>query len=518
MKKIHESDKFQYESAFVRADLLLSRPISVEAIAIFLAGIVIRCKKRLAVLIASDDYLPISRDRSRLVDIFYTQCQKAIDRIPHHCLDFTVRFSYSGITAEWCELVPSIRSDEVIGHPQYSIVKFPQVMPLMIFEPLPPIGKTFKKVLFAGTFDHLHSGHKSILTQAVFLAEDTLYIAVTSEQLLANKKCRAAIDSFDLRIVNVDNFIRSLLPECKKDLEIVILETPDVIGPAGYLEFDALIVTPETIRGGEKVNEARINSDRPPVEIIVLGILDRMPTETKLSSTNVRTYLCDKLTGGESDLDRLHAAFISGICRQIMSEEEVKTIGTTWWSRLRDMYGLEPWRHYHTLRHVNELLEGAKAHYGSFDQIPVNVNLAIWFHDCVYDPRSTKNEEDSVKVFEDFAKCIKAFPNELVDEARIAILLSKDHVRALKDMSTPEWMRVFLELDLSILASDSTRYAEYKTQIRQEYFHLADEAFRSGRRRFLEGVSNFRFMNVSNKDVLNTAFAKNIEVEISELS
>jgi predicted metal-dependent HD superfamily phosphohydrolase len=148
----------------------------------------------------------------------------------------------------------------------------------------------------------------------------------------------------------------------------------------------------------------------------------------------------------------------------------------------------------------------------------VNVNLAIWFHDCVYDPRSTKNEEDSVKVFEDFAKCIKAFANELVEEARIAILLSKDHVRALKDMSTPEWMRVFLELDLSILASDSTRYAEYKTRIRQEYFHLADEAFRSGRRRFLEGVSNFRFMNVSNKDVLNTAFAKNIEVEISELS
>ncbi len=45
----------------------------------------------------------------------------------------------------------------------------------------------FGSVLFAGTFDHLHPGHKSVLTRALGAAKDSLHVGVTAGALLAKK-------------------------------------------------------------------------------------------------------------------------------------------------------------------------------------------------------------------------------------------------------------------------------------------------------------------------------------------
>lgn len=515
MKKFHESERFQYHSAFVRVDLLLAGGLSVESVAIFTAGCLALCQKRLGVVIAADDDTLTCLERSRLADIFYSQCQKAANRVSNENLDITVRFSASLIGDDWVEIVPSIRHQEVHPNRKVMVVKFPQVIPLMIFPALPPIVKSYRRVLFAGTFDHLHAGHKSILTQALFLTEDTLYVAVTSEELLLRKTCRAALEPFDLRVTHVDNFIRSIIPECKKDLEIVILQTPDSVGPAGYLDFDAIIVTPETVRGGHGVNEARVANGKSRVEVVILDILDHVSVESKLSSSNIRSALCDTLPGGESDLNELHLCFIEEVCKRIIDEDTVRTIGEAWWSKLRDMHSLEPWRKYHTLRHVLELIHAAKEH--SQTELPIETHLAIWFHDCVYDPRSPVNEEESVSVFEEFADKIN-LPMDIRQNVVRAIRYTKKHTQFISDECTPEWICVFLELDLGILASVPERYQEYKSQIRREFSHFDDERFREGRRQFLESISNFRFRYLRNKDALNLRFAKNVSSEISELN
>ncbi len=52
----------------------------------------------------------------------------------------------------------------------------------------------------------------------------------------------------------------------------------------------------------------------------------------------------------------------------------------------------EPHRHYHTQHHIAACLEALDAHRHCAER-PEEVELAIWFHDAVYDTRRTDNEE-----------------------------------------------------------------------------------------------------------------------------
>jgi predicted metal-dependent HD superfamily phosphohydrolase len=54
----------------------------------------------------------------------------------------------------------------------------------------------------------------------------------------------------------------------------------------------------------------------------------------------------------------------------------------------------QPHRHYHTLDHLAQVLSIVDAHAALADDAEA-VRLAAWFHDAVYDPRATDNEERS---------------------------------------------------------------------------------------------------------------------------
>src|SRR5690348_9985510 len=66
------------------------------------------------------------------------------------------------------------------------------------------------------------------------------------------------------------------------------------------------------------------------------------------------------------------------------------------WQQLKDHYS-EPHRAYHTLQHLRECFDW-------FDQIqsqipaPGEVAFALFYHDAVYDPRSSDNEERSAEL------------------------------------------------------------------------------------------------------------------------
>ena len=54
----------------------------------------------------------------------------------------------------------------------------------------------------------------------------------------------------------------------------------------------------------------------------------------------------------------------------------------------------EPHRHYHTAQHINECL----AHFDrarSLCEHAPEVELALWFHDAIYEPRAKDNEKKS---------------------------------------------------------------------------------------------------------------------------
>src|SRR5215213_26778 len=92
----------------------------------------------------------------------------------------------------------------------------------------------------------------------------------------------------------------------------------------------------------------------------------------------------------------------------------------TGWVRLMGRYGVspadaypvfgrlvaahtEPHRFYHTLEHLNDMFKVAgKLADAATD--PAAVQLAIWFHDAVYDPRATDNEDQSAALAAELLK------------------------------------------------------------------------------------------------------------------
>lgn len=149
-----------------------------------------------------------------------------------------------------------------------------------------------------------------------------------------------------------------------------------------------------------------------------------------------------------------------------------------WHSRLIFAYQ-EPQRIYHSLSHLCDSLR----HFDSLRAVchsPQHVETALWFHDAVYDPRSHTNEEDSARLFEEFAGKVNLV-GAAVAEIRNLILLTKNHTMNLKNTDA----EVMLDADLAILGQSPREYEAYASAIRTEYEWVQNEKFRNGRRKLL---------------------------------
>lgn len=104
------------------------------------------------------------------------------------------------------------------------------------------------------------------------------------------------------------------------------------------------------------------------------------------------------------------------------------------------------------------------------------VRLAAWFHDAVYLPDRSENEERSARLAE------RALAEAGVSDAKTAevarlVRLTVTHDPADDD---PDG-QVLCDADLAILASPPSAYAAYTTAVREEYHFVPSDAFREGR-------------------------------------
>ncbi|KAK1483474.1 cytidylyltransferase [Colletotrichum cuscutae] len=189
-------------------------------------------------------------------------------------------------------------------------------------------------VCLGGTFDHLHPGHKLLLTAAVLLlrvpVKDStshcrLIVGITGDQMLVNKKHAELVQSWDDRTKYTLDFLSSLLELNKsgwkkktspaetvsrqpgrveatfRDGAIVVecVEFQDVYGPTVTLEeMDVLVYSGETRSGGKAVNDKRTAQGWKPLETFEVEVLDASEqgegasqTEnfaSKISSTAIR--------------------------------------------------------------------------------------------------------------------------------------------------------------------------------------------------------------------------------------
>lgn len=63
-----------------------------------------------------------------------------------------------------------------------------------------------------GTFDHLHLGHRLLLTQACLITKDVLYVGVTADSILAQKAYAGFIEPYEVRKGSVERLLKRLAP------------------------------------------------------------------------------------------------------------------------------------------------------------------------------------------------------------------------------------------------------------------------------------------------------------------
>ena len=98
----------------------------------------------------------------------------------------------------------------------------------------------YEVTALGGTFDHIHDGHKILLTMAAFVTSKRLIVGVTDEELLVNKKFKEYLQNFDERCSNVQSFIDLIKPTLKTE----IVPIKDVCGPTGTVpEIECLVVS-----------------------------------------------------------------------------------------------------------------------------------------------------------------------------------------------------------------------------------------------------------------------------------
>ncbi|ENV47751.1 hypothetical protein P255_01785 [Acinetobacter brisouii CIP 110357] len=137
----------------------------------------------------------------------------------------------------------------------------------------------------------------------------------------------------------------------------------------------------------------------------------------------------------------------------------------------------ESQRAYHQVQHIVECL-------ALFENVQSQIEdgfalqLAIFFHDVVYQPRSVSNEQDSALWMRQ--QVADALPKAQLDKIATWILATQQHA-----VASESDLAYLLDIDLAILGSAVMRFAEYQQQIRQEYIWVDELIYQEKRKQVL---------------------------------
>lgn len=188
-------------------------------------------------------------------------------------------------------------------------------------------------------------------------------------------------------------------------------------------------------------------------------------------------------------MDSSHSQRFTGICKRLGL---VESRSVQLWQLIRKSYA-EPHRYYHNLSHIGKMLLLLDESGQHCDEL----ELAIWFHDIVYEPMSVCNEEKSAHVF---GEQLGALLGKQVAETVERLIVATDPGRARSGMADED---LLIDIDLSILGGSRSAYQDYAVAIRKEYAEIAEHDFRVGRRAVLESFLS--------KPIYTTAFFGRLE-------
>jgi predicted metal-dependent HD superfamily phosphohydrolase len=173
----------------------------------------------------------------------------------------------------------------------------------------------------------------------------------------------------------------------------------------------------------------------------------------------------------------------------------------------------EPHRRYHDLAHLDDVLRHVDELADHARDVRV-VRLAAWFHDAVYDPMASDNEERSARLAETSLSELRVEDAIVAEIARL-VRSTAGHAPAPGDRDA----EVLCDADLAILASGPERYQVYAEAVRAEYQHLDDRTFARGRAAVLRGLlaRDPMFSTPTGHDRWESAARANVTAELARL-
>jgi predicted metal-dependent HD superfamily phosphohydrolase len=143
----------------------------------------------------------------------------------------------------------------------------------------------------------------------------------------------------------------------------------------------------------------------------------------------------------------------------------------------------QPGRHYHSTRHIDACLAQLDRH-RDLARRPAEVEIALWFHDAIYDTRRGDSELRSADWAADYLASERASVDTI---ARIhALIMATRHDAPVSD---PD-QRVLVDVDLGVLGQPARVFDRYDADIRREYHWVPWPQYLEARRAVLNGFLN----------------------------
>ncbi len=168
-------------------------------------------------------------------------------------------------------------------------------------------------------------------------------------------------------------------------------------------------------------------------------------------------------------------------------------------------------RHYHTGNHIAELL-AQFVNYRDISTRPHEIEVAIWFHDTVYDTHKNDNEEQSARWAEEYLSSEGADP-ETIDRISNMIRATKSHEPDSTDSA------LLVDMDLSILGAPIQAFEAYDKAIRREYTWVPEDLYKIERAKVLQSFLNRDVIYRTNaiRDRLEVQAHANLARKIDEM-